>query len=559
MAKYCNMQTIEMPDRKWPSRKITKAPRWCSVDLRDGNQALVSPMNVEQKKEFFRMLVEIGFREIEIGFPSASKTEFDFTRGLIKESLIPDNVTVQVLTQAREHLIYKTFEALSGVRKVIIHLYNSTSAPQREIVFGKTQAEIIELAVRATELIRSLSKQSGIEVALQYSPESFSQTELSFAREICDAVVDTWAPQDSEKVIINLPSTVEVAMPNVYADQIEWMSTNLKNKNNVIFSVHTHNDRGCAVAAAELAILAGAQRVEGTLFGNGERTGNADLVTIALNLYTQGIDPEMDIFNIDGISEVYSRCTSMTIHPRHPYAGELVYTAFSGSHQDAISKGIDHFNTNGGNWCVPYLPIDPKDVGRSYEAVIRINSQSGKGGAARVLRDNFGFVIPREMQAEFGSMIQNLADRHERELRNNEIGECFYKNFINLDSAPVEMKELRFENEGKGVTKISCVICKENGQIVIEGRGNGPVDAFVQAFSSRLFPIKVMSFCEHSLCEGSDARAVAYIQIEWGEGERFFGAGIDNDIACASVKAVICAVNRFFNSRVIEKSLLITD
>jgi 2-isopropylmalate synthase len=432
MNKYVPYESFDFTERTWPSKSITRRPVWCSVDLRDGNQALANPMNPGQKTAYFKLLVAMGFKEIEISFPSASKDDFDFTRALIDQDKIPDGCTIQILTQARDHLIKNSFEAVRGSRRTIIHLYNSTSPAQREIVFKKSKKEIITIAVDAVKQIRDLSTKHTGEVVLQYSPESFSQTEIEFACEICNSVVSAWDPTIDEKVIINLPSTVEMTSPNVFADQIEYAGKQLYHRERIILSVHTHNDRGCAVAAAEMAQMAGADRVEGTLFGNGERTGNTDLITLALNLYSQGIDPGIDVFNISHINEIYEKCTGMSIHPRHPYAGELVFTAFSGSHQDAISKGLANYKTAQGQWNVPYLPIDPSDIGRSYDAVIRINSQSGKGGAAFIMESSFAFQIPKEIHPALGAVVQKAADLKGCELTIAEVKECFYQGFIDF-------------------------------------------------------------------------------------------------------------------------------
>lgn len=541
ISKYNAIPPIDIPDRVWPSKQITHAPNWCSVDLRDGNQALVVPMNLERKLEMFKLLVDIGFKEIEIGFPSASDTEFEFTRKLIEDGLIPDDVTVQVLTQAREYQIEKTFESLRGVDKTIVHLYNSTSPAQREIVFRKTPDEIIEIAVKGASLIKESAHEFSGKIILEYSPESFSQTEVEFSRDICDAVIDTWKPEGNEKVIINLPSTVEVTSPNHFADQIEWMCRHLRNKNHSIISVHTHNDRGCAVAAAELAQMAGAVRVEGTLFGNGERTGNVDLITLAMNLFSQGIDPEIDVFDFDKMAQIYRGSTGMAISPRHPYIGELVFTAFSGSHQDAISKGLDEYQKKGGIWRVPYLQVDPKDVGRTYEGLIRINSQSGKGGAARVLRDRFGFHLPKVMHPEFGELVKTLADKQGRELSVNELGDCFTNTYIK-QNGPLYFKKMRMDIKNDSVL-VNVSVIRDDKEIIISGKGNGPIDAFVHGCGGVLGDFNVVEFDEHSLQKGSDAQAVAYLQIEKNS-RLFFGVGIDTDISAASVKALISALNR---------------
>ncbi|MFP4012781.1 MAG: 2-isopropylmalate synthase [Chitinispirillaceae bacterium] len=549
MSKYRGFPHVGFSERTWPSKVMEKAPAWCSVDLRDGNQALVNPMSKEQKLVFFRTLTDIGFKEIEISFPSASKADYDFTRTLIDEGYIPDDVTVQVLTQAREHLIHKTMQAVDGAKRTIIHMYNSTSPAQREIVFRKSPQEIISLAVDGVKMIRD--RVSGVkgEIVLEYSPESFSQTEVPFASEICSAVVEAWAPGENEKVIINLPSTVEVASPHIFADQVEYMNTHIAMRERVILSVHTHNDRGCAVAAAELAQLAGAQRVEGTLFGNGERTGNADLITMALNCHSQGVNPGLDFTDLEKVEKVYTECTEMKVSPRHPYAGELVFTAFSGSHQDAISKGLTCYRRNGGIWNIPYLPIDPQDIGRSYEAVIRINSQSGKGGAAYIMEHSFGYCIPKEMHPELGKAVQAMADEKGRELKNPEILHCFENEFINA-KGEYEFSDFTLtsaeEKNGLGERNQSITLgARISGKSVrLKGAGNGIIDALVHALVQHGIKVKVVSYNEHSLDEGSRAQAAAYIQLEDSNGRRRFGTGVDTDIACASLKALFSALNR---------------
>jgi 2-isopropylmalate synthase len=550
MKKYIPYQGLDFPGRTWPSKSIVQQPIWCSVDLRDGNQALANPMNPEQKMNYFKLLVAMGFKEIEISFPSASKDDFEFTKKLIDQNLIPEDCTIQILTQARDHLIKKSFEAINGCKRAIVHFYNSTSPAQREIVFKKSRKEIIDIAVDAAMQIRDLSKKHTGEIVLQYSPESFSQTEIDFACEICNSVVNAWEPQANEKVIINFPSTVEVTTPNIFADQIEYAGKHLDHRENIILSVHTHNDRGCAVAAAEMALQAGADRVEGTLFGNGERTGNADLITIALNLYSQGIDPGIDVFNISHIQEIYELCTGMSIHPRHPYAGELVFTAFSGSHQDAISKGLANYKISSGQWNVPYLPIDPSDIGRSYDAVIRINSQSGKGGAAFIMESSFAFQIPKEMHPAFGATVQKAADIKGSELTITEVKDCFYRDFIDFQG-PLSITNFSTKPQGtqldtKSTHAISITAEIKNGTriVPVKGNGNGIIDAMSNAFNSIGIFFSVISFHEHSISGGSDAKAVAYITIEDKESRKFYGAGIDTDIAFTSLKALVSAINR---------------
>lgn len=548
MKKYGAIPYFDFPQRSWPAKRLEKAPAWCSVDLRDGNQALKNPMSCTQKIAFFKMLLEIGFKEIEVSFPSASKTDFEFTRTLINEGHIPEEVTIQVLTQARKQLIDKTFEAINGARRCIVNLYNSTSPAQREIVFRKTPQQIIALAVDGVKMVRDNAAESSCETILEYSPESFSQTELSFASDICNAVIEAWAPDEKNKIIINLPSTVEVSTPNIFADQIEYMSRNIRFSERVILSVHTHNDRGCAVAAAELAQLAGAQRVEGTLFGNGERTGNADIITLALNCYAQGIDPGLSFQDLSRIESVYRECTGLPVSPRHPYAGELVFTAYSGSHQDAISKGLTSYKEKGGSWNVPYLPIDPKDIGRNYESVIRINSQSGKGGAAYILNQFYGLQIPKEIQPEIGEVIQAATDNKGTEMTREEVFECISSEFINvLGPFGIERFSIgpgTLKDESQRQVQIKTSFRKYDQTFEVEGYGNGLIDALTQALNSYGTGFRILTFHEHSLTEGSEAKAVAYMQIENSGNQRFCGIGIDTDIAFASLKALMSALNR---------------
>ncbi len=547
-GKYRPYPQVDLPDRQWPSNTITKAPIWCSVDLRDGNQALVTPMNLDQKLELFNLLLKLGFKNIEVGFPSASQVEFDFLRKLVEDDLIPDDVTIQVLVQAREHLIARTFEALEGVKSAIVHLYNSTSVAQRKIVFQKEQQEIIELALAGVDMVKKYEEKHKGKIDLEYSPESFTGTELEFAAEICNAVTARWGIGAERKVIINLPATVEMATPNVYADQIEWMSRHLDNRENVLISTHTHNDRGTSVAATELALLAGADRVEGTLLSNGERTGNVDIITLALNMYTQGIETGLDFSDINTVIDVVERCTAIETHVRHPYVGELVYTAFSGSHQDAINKGLAYQRIKeDAFWEVPYLPIDPEDVGRSYESIIRINSQSGKGGVAYILEDSFGYQLPKKMHPEIGKIVQEVTDREARELSNNEILEIFEKTYF---SPPTHLEFI----SRSASTKENCVWCKlhyiYNGRkITAENEGNGPIDACRKALLKD-YPneFTIRSYSEHSLGEESSALAVAYIEIETKEGKTFFGVGKDNDITLATIKALFSALNRAFSA-----------
>lgn len=543
--KYKQYQNVELKERKWPSNLITKAPIWCSVDLRDGNQALRNPMSLEKKMEFFNLLVEMGYKEIEIGFPAASQIEFDFTRHLIENNLIPEDVTIQILTQARRELIEKSFEALKGAKKAVVHLYNSTSVAQRRVVFNKSKQEVIDLAVEGTKIIKELTREyPETKFTLEYSPESFSGTELEYALEICDAVVKEWKPTIEDKVILNLPTTVEMYTPNIYADQIEWFSNNIENRECIILSSHPHNDRGTAIATAELAMLAGIDRIEGTLFGNGERTGNVDLVTLGLNLYTQGIDPEIDFSKIDNIVDIYEDCTEMIIPERQPYAGELVYTAYSGSHQDAINKGLVDYK-EGGYWEVPYLPIDPKDVGRNYEALIRINAQSGKGGIAFIMQNYYGFTIPKFMQKDLSLVIQNIADKSAKEVNAETILEAFKENYLNI-SVPLVLES--FEINSKEFSSQDICIkaeMKNNGEKVnITGSGNGPIDAFVHALNGLFGGCKVTSYTQHSLGNDSNAESVAYIEITDDKNESYYGVGTDSNIILASIKGIISAVNK---------------
>lgn len=543
--KYKQYQNVELKERKWPSNLITKAPIWCSVDLRDGNQALRNPMSLEKKMEFFNLLVEMGYKEIEIGFPAASQIEFDFTRHLIENNLIPEDVTIQILTQARRELIEKSFEALKGAKKAVVHLYNSTSVAQRRVVFNKSKQEVIDLAVEGTKIIKELTREyPETKFTLEYSPESFSGTELEYALEICDAVVKEWKPTIEDKVILNLPTTVEMYTPNIYADQIEWFSNNIENRECIILSSHPHNDRGTAIATAELAMLAGIDRIEGTLFGNGERTGNVDLVTLGLNLYTQGIDPEIDFGKIDNIVDIYEDCTEMIIPERQPYAGELVYTAYSGSHQDAINKGLVDYK-EGGYWEVPYLPIDPKDVGRNYEALIRINAQSGKGGIAFIMQNYYGFTIPKFMQKDLSLVIQNIADKSAKEVNAETILEAFKENYLNI-SVPLVLES--FEINSKEFSSQDICIkadMKNNGEKVnITGSGNGPIDAFVHALNGLFGGCKVTSYTQHSLGNDSNAESVAYIEITDDKNESYYGVGTDSNIILASIKGIISAVNK---------------
>ena len=554
VKKYRPFPRIDLADRTWPSRTITRAPVWCSVDLRDGNQALIQPMSLTKKLEMFKLLVDAGFKEIEVGFPSASQVEYDFTRTLIDQGLIPDGVLIQVLTQARPHLIEKTFTSLKGAREAVVHLYNSTSVLQRRTVFKMNRKEIIALAVEGARLIKEEeTKYPETHFRYEYSPESFTGTELDFALEICEAVMDVWRPTPDEPVIINLPATVELASPNVYADQIEWFSRNVSRRDAIILSLHAHNDRGCAVAATELGLLAGGQRVEGTLFGNGERTGNVDIITLALNMFTQGIDPGLDLHDINQLVEVYERVTHLPVHPRHPYAGELVYTAFSGSHQDAINKGMTMYEAaETGLWEVPYLTIDPTDVGRTYESIIRINSQSGKGGIAFVMDKEFGFKLPKEMQPEFGAIIQDLTEQEGRELQPQEIYDSFEKVYLSV-SQPFALKgfntvKRHFDSVDKAsFADVEINLLVDGVERTLHASGNGPLDAFCSAMKASVTgEFTLCSYHEHALGGGQGATAAAYIEIEDVGGNRFWGVGVDTDIIVASIKAVMSALNRSY-------------
>ncbi|TKI68733.1 2-isopropylmalate synthase [Sulfurimonas crateris] len=546
-GKYRPYPKIDLPNRKWPSNRITKAPKWCSVDLRDGNQALINPMDMNKKLSLYALLLKIGFKEIEVGFPSASKVEFDFLRRLVDDNLIPDDVTIQVLVQAREHLIAKTFEALKGVKKATVHLYNSTSTAQRKIVFQKSKEEIIALALEGVDLVKKYEKNHDGEIFLEYSPESFTGTELEFAAEISNAVTARWGIGEKRKVIINLPATVEMATPNVYADQIEWMSEHLHNRENVIISTHTHNDRGTSVAATELALLAGADRVEGTLLCNGERTGNVDIITLALNMTTQGVESNLDFSDVNEVVDIVERCTEIETHVRHPYVGELVYTAFSGSHQDAINKGLAYRKSHTEVfWEVPYLPIDPEDVGRSYESIIRINSQSGKGGVAYILEKNFGYQLPKAMHPEVGKLVQEVSDKKGQELTAEELFEIFNENYFRVKEH-ISLVDFTVSSV-KGISKCTLTYFHDGIEIVADGEGNGPVDACKDALMKEYKnEFSINSYYEHSLGNKSSAKAIAYIEIETEDTLSCFGVGSDNDIATASVKALFCALNRAFH------------
>jgi len=544
-SKYRPLPPVQLPNRQWPSRVHTQAPIWCSVDLRDGNQALAVPMNVAQKLELFQTLVKCGFKEIEVGFPSASNTEFAFNRLLIEKKHIPADVAIQVLVQAREDLIERTVESLIGAKKVVIHLYNSTSPAQRRVVFGKTKEEVKAIAVQGAQWIKDrLHRLQGTEVMLQYSPESFSATEVEFAKEVSEAVMDVWQPTPQNKMILNLPDTVEVAMPNVYADQIEWMCTNIKNRESLIISLHTHNDRSTGVAATELGLLAGADRVEGTLFGNGERTGNLDVIIVAMNLYMHGIDPKLDFTDMNTMRDVYERCTGMTIPARQPYSGELVFTAFSGSHQDAIKKGLAEWEKGERpNWDVPYLTIDPADIGREYREVIRVNSQSGKGGVAYLLESQFGIELPKDMQREFGPIANDLVDTLGREVQAEELKAMFWQEYVERETP---WKLHHFHADGlDGTFRSRATVYRDGKELALVGEGNGPIAAFVNSLTQAGAPkFEVGYYREHALSEGDSAFAIAYIQIKLGGGKTRWGAGVDTNIELASIKAVVSALNR---------------
>lgn len=545
--KYQPYPQVSLKDRTWPDKRIEKAPIWCSVDLRDGNQALIDPMGQDRKERMFRMLLEMGFPEIEIGFPSASQTDFDFARWCIEQGNVPENVSLQVLVQCRPELITRTFEALEGANHPIVHFYNSTSELQRRVVFGKDVAGIKKIATDAAKMVMDMAAKAGKHYRFEYSPESFTGTELEVALEISNAVIEIVNPTPDNKMILNLPSTVEMSTPNIYADEIEWMGRNINRRDSVLISLHPHNDRGCGIAAAELGLLAGADRVEGTLFGNGERTGNVDVVALALNMFTQGVDPELDCSNIEKIKEVYEYCNQLKIPERHPYVGELVYTAFSGSHQDAINKGMKAMKkSNKTLWEVPYLPIDPQDVGRSYEAIIRINSQSGKGGIAYILQSDYGLNLPRALQIEFRDVIQHITDKEGKELPSKRIYDEFVKTYVKQNNGRfgfVDYKTKADPNE-KGRINVTATITDHGKEQTIKGMGTGLVDGFIDAFSKYLNEkLSVVDYSEHSLQRGSDAKAICYMEIAYPEG-KIFGVAIDENIATASLDAIVSAVNR---------------
>jgi 2-isopropylmalate synthase len=548
---YHQQFPVDLPDRQWPSRHIAKAPRWCAVDLRDGNQALIDPMSVERKRRMFHLLVEMGYKEIEVGFPSASQTDYDFVRLLIEQDMIPDDVTIQVLTQCRDHLIERTFDSLRGAKRAIVHFYNSTSALQRRVVFGLDKAGITDIATSAARLCQKYAEAitPDTDIFYEYSPESYTGTELDYAVEVCGAVIDVLQPTPDRPLIVNLPATVEMATPNVYADSIEWMSRNLPRRPSVVLSLHPHNDRGTAVAATELGLLAGADRVEGCLFGNGERTGNVDLVTLALNLFSQGIDPQIEIHDIDEIKRTVEYCNQLPVHERHPYAGDLVYTAFSGSHQDAIKKGFEALQRTADaagisiencEWGVPYLPIDPKDVGRSYEAVIRVNSQSGKGGVAYIMKAEHHLDLPRRLQIEFSGVVQRHTDDEGGEVSPQQMWDIFAAEYFK----PGRLELVDFDSKmiGDDVDAVATIVL-DGIEHILDSKGNGPIDAFVHALSSVDIDVRVLDYAEHALTAGENARAAAYVECSVN-GETYWGVGVDPNIVTASLRAVVSAVNR---------------
>ncbi|MFT4281242.1 2-isopropylmalate synthase [Microbacterium sp.] len=560
---------VDLPDRTWPDKRIEKAPRWCAVDLRDGNQALIDPMSPERKRIMFELLVQMGYKEIEVGFPSASQTDFDFVRQLIEEDLIPADVTIQVLTQAREHLIERTYEAIAGARQAIVHLYNSTSVLQREVVFRTDRQGIIDIALEGARLCRKFETRiPETKVYYEYSPESYTGTELEFAVDVCNQVLEVFEPTPDRKVIINLPATVEMATPNVYADSIEWMSRHLHHRENIILSLHPHNDRGTAIAAAELGYLAGADRIEGCLFGNGERTGNVDLVALGINMFTQGVDPQIDFRDIDHVKRTAEYCNQLPVHERSPWAGDLVFTAFSGSHQDAIKKGFEAMAARAAEtgvsvddieWAVPYLPVDPKDLGRSYEAVIRVNSQSGKGGVAYLLKSDHSLDLPRKLQIEFSGVVQAKTDAEGGEVSSRQIWDIFTDEYLPASDDDAkwgrfELLSTRTESDMSGEVTLEVTLRDGDEEIATSGVGNGPVSAFLEVVRAQGFDITLYDYVEHTLSAGGDAQAAAYVELQV-DGERLWGVGIDGDISTASLKAIVSAVNRAIRTRT-QSSLL---
>ncbi len=560
---YHEQIRVSVPDRTWPDAKITQAPRWCAVDLRDGNQALIDPMSPERKRIMFDLLVKMGYKEIEVGFPSASQTDFDFVRHLIEDGVIPDDVTIQVLTQAREHLIERTYESIRGAKRAIVHLYNSTSILQRDVVFRTDKQGIIDIALEGARLCKKFEATvPGTEVFYEYSPESYTGTELEFAVDVCNQVLEVFEPTPERKVIINLPATVEMATPNVYADSIEWMSRHLSHRENVIISLHPHNDRGTAIAAAELGYMAGADRIEGCLFGNGERTGNVDLVALGINLFTQGVDPQIDFSDIDQVKRTVEYCNQLPVHERSPWAGDLVFTAFSGSHQDAIKKGFESMDAAAAAqgvgvdelvWAVPYLPIDPKDLGRSYEAVIRVNSQSGKGGVAYLLKTDHALDLPRRLQIEFSGVVQAKTDAEGGEVTSDQIWSIFTDEYLPSSVADerwgrFELLSTRTESDMTGDVVLDVKLRDGDSEVSARGNGNGPVAAFLEVLREQGFGVTVYDYVEHALSAGGDAQAAAYVELQV-EGERLWGVGIDGDISTASLKAIVSGVNRAIRVR----------
>jgi 2-isopropylmalate synthase len=553
--RYRPFPPIDLPDRTWPDATITKAPRWCAVDLRDGNQALIDPMSPDRKRRMFELLVSLGYKEIEVGFPSASQTDFDFVRQLIDEDLIPDDVVIQVLTQSREHLIERTFESIRGAKQAIVHLYNSTSTLQRRVVFGLDRAGIVDIAVHGAQLCRKFAEDHDSEIYFEYSPESYTGTELDFAVEVCNAVTDVWEPTPQRPVIINLPATVEMATPNLYADSIEWMNRHLNRRDSIVLSLHPHNDRGTAVAAAELGYMAGADRIEGCLFGNGERTGNVCLVTLGMNLFSQGIDPQIDFSDIDGIRRTVEYCNQLPVNERHPYGGDLVYTAFSGSHQDAINKGLKAMQVDSAaagvpvddfRWEVPYLPIDPQDVGRTYEAVIRVNSQSGKGGVAYIMRTEHRLDLPRRLQIEFSQVIQHHTDEEGGEVTPQQMWDVFADEYLpegDIAWGRFTLLSVNQESAVGGQTSIAAVLLDRGVEVAITGVGNGPIAAFCTGLSQRGVDVRVLDYAEHAMSAGGDANAASYLECAIGE-RVLWGVGIDPSIVTSSLKAIVSAVNR---------------
>jgi 2-isopropylmalate synthase len=553
--RYKPFTRVELRDRTWPDAVISKAPRWCAVDLRDGNQALIDPMSPARKLKMFQLLVKMGYKEIEVGFPSASQTDFDFVRELIEKDLIPDDVVIQVLTQARDHLIERTYQAIEGADQAIVHVYNSTSTLQREVVFGLDKEGIKDIAVHGAQLVRKHAENASGEIYFEYSPESYTGTELEYAVEVCNAVTDVWEPTKDRPAIINLPATVEMATPNIYADSIEWMSRNLSNRDAVVLSLHPHNDRGTAIAAAELGYMAGADRIEGCLFGNGERTGNVDLITLGMNLFSQGIDPQIDFSDIDEIKRTVEYCNQIPVHERHPYGGDLVYTAFSGSHQDAINKGLNALKRKAAaanvsvdeyQWEVPYLPIDPKDVGRNYEAVIRVNSQSGKGGVAYIMKSEHNLDLPRRLQIEFSQVVQKITDSQGGEVTPAQMWEIFKDEYLPNPENPwgrLGLISVTQDSAVDGETSLSAAIKDQGKEVALRGIGNGPIAAFVGALHTHGVDVRVLDYQEHAMSAGGDAQAAAFLECQVGE-KILWGVGIDPSIVTASLKAIISAVNR---------------